>query len=296
MTTPDVLIVREEDPMVVLKEQKDLVARTDPGYWNARSLKVEMFILERYPDCPTFGTLGFNIAQGDTPRGRLGERRLSEGDIRFLDIANVLSTGIDFTGCSFILPSQHERLSRTALKERDVLFIQSGVGSLGRSTVVTSLPGPTNVTSHIDVIRPKQLSPFYVALLLMTKFGQLQIERRKSGVSGREEIPITRLRTILIPRIVSAGGQLESVLESNYLQMSQYHQQAMDAKENMVKAQQHDNKAAEERYHAEYEHNLTIAEAMLNDLVRQVEEIIEGTRTEIESVDRVLNEEQGSGA
>jgi len=78
--------------------------------------------------------------------------------------------------------------------------------------------------------------------------------------------------------------------------MSQYHKQAMDAKENMIKAQRHDNKAAEERYRAEYERNIAIAEAMLNDLIHQVEEIIEGTRTEIEPVDRVLSEEQGSGA
>ncbi len=53
---------------------------------------------------------------------------------------------------------------------------------------------------------------------------------------------------------------------------------------------------AAERYHAEYEANIAIAEAMLNDLIQQVEEIIEGTRTEIESVDRLLNEEQGSDA
>ena len=292
----DASIVREEDPMIVLKQQKDLVPRMDPGYWNASSLKAEMFLVETYPDCPTFSSLSFDIAQGDTPRGNLSERRLAEGEIRFLDIANVLSTGIDFTSCSFILPSQHDRLSRTALRERDVLFVRSGVGSLGRSIVVTFLPGPTNVTSHIDVIRPNQLSPFYVSLFLMTRFGQLQIERRKSGVSGREEIPITRLHTILIPPIVSVGTQLESALESNYLQMSKHHYRAMDAKEHLDRARQHGNTAAEERYRAEYERNIAIAEAMLNDLIRQVEEIIEGKRTEIEPVDRILKEAQGGGA
>jgi len=35
---------------------------------------------------------------------------------------------------------------------------------------------------------------------------------------------------------------------------------------------------------------------MLNDLIRQVEEIIEGKRTEIEPVERILKEAQGGGA
>ena len=77
--------------------------------------------------------------------------------------------------------------------------------------------------------------------------------------------------------------------------MLTYHHLAMDAAGNEVKAQEHQNRAAVERYHAEYERNIAIAERMLNDLIRQVEEIIEGKRTEIELVDRIL-EEQGNGA
>ena len=57
--------------------------------------------------------------------------------------------------------------------------------------------------------------------------------------------------------------------------------------------QKHGNRMAEERYRAEYERNLAISEAMLNNLILQVDEVIEGKRTEIEPVDRVLKESQG---
>ena len=67
----------------------------------------------------------------------------------------------------------------------------------------------------------------------------------------------------------------------------------MKAKTNVLAAQRHGNKAAVERYRAEYERSIAMAETMLNDLIRQVEEIIEGKRAEIEPVDRVLRESQG---
>jgi hypothetical protein len=47
-----------------------------------------------------------------------------------------------------------------------------------------------------------------------------------------------------------------------------------------------------ERHRTEYERNRAVAEAVLNDLIQQVEEIIEGKRTEIEPVDRILKESQ----
>lgn len=72
--------------------------------------------------------------------------------------------------------------------------------------------------------------------------------------------------------------------------MSQYHDAAISAEAKMLSAQEHGNITAAERYRVEYEHNLKIARGMLDDLVRQVEEIIEGKRTEIEPVDRILKE------
>jgi hypothetical protein len=60
----------------------------------------------------------------------------------------------------------------------------------------------------------------------------------------------------------------------------------------MLQAQEDGNITLAEEYRDEYEHNLAIAETMLNDLIRQVEGIIEGGRTDIEPVDRILEESQ----
>jgi restriction endonuclease S subunit len=85
-------------------------------------------------------------------------------------------------------------------------------------------------------------------------------------------------------------------IAEEFSRMSRHHDLAMDAAGKEITAHEHQNRAAAERYHAEYERNIAMAEAMLNDLIRQVEEIIEGKRTEIEPVERILKEAQGSGA
>jgi hypothetical protein len=69
----------------------------------------------------------------------------------------------------------------------------------------------------------------------------------------------------------------------------------IEAKTKMLQSSKHGNKTAEERYRTEYERNIAIAEAMLKDLIRQVEEIIEGKRTVIEPVERILKQEEGGG-
>ncbi len=86
---------------------------------------------------------------------------------------------------------------------------------------------------------------------------------------------------------------LQSNIHEEYCKMAQYHDAAISAEAKMLSAQEHGNTTAAERYRTEYERSLKIAEAMLNDLIRQVEEIIEGKRTEIEPVDRILKESQG---
>jgi hypothetical protein len=87
-----------------------------------------------------------------------------------------------------------------------------------------------------------------------------------------------------------AGGIAES-----YRHVAQWHRAGIEAKTKMLQSSKHGNKTAEERYRTEYERNIAIAEAMLKDLIRQVEEIIEGKRTVIEPVERILKQEEGGG-
>ena len=117
------------------------------------------------------------------------------------------------------------------------------------------------------------------------------MERLKSGVASTA-ITIEQIKSIQIPRLADA---IQQAVESEYrTKIGHYHDEAMAAKGKMLQARARGNRAADERYQVEYEHNFAIAEAMLNDLIRQVEEIIEGKRTEIEPVERILKE-QDSG-
>lgn len=121
----------------------------------------------------------------------------------------------------------------------------------------------------------------------------MQLERYWSGVSGQVKIDREDVKRLLVPVLPEST---QEDIEEQYLEMvHNYHSVAIDAKIKMLKAQKLDNAEAAQRYQREYDRNLEIAEAMLGDLAHQVEEIIRTKRTEIESVNRILNTEQDSG-
>ena len=292
MTVFGVNVIRKADPMIVVKAQATLEHRMDPGYWAVEYIQIDKVLRDGSLELCRFGKFVTHEGQGDTPRKHLGEYFQEEG-FQFFSAEDILPSGLDLHNYKFISKGQHQRLSRTELKVGDILFARIGVASTGRVAIVTRLPGPSNINNSLDVFRVQGISPYYVVCFLKSYLGQKQVERLKSGVASTA-IAIKQIKSIQIPRLVNA---FQYAIENEYkTKIEHYHDEAMDAKGRMLQAHKYDNKAAEERYRAEYEHNITIAEAMLNDLVRQVEEIIEGTRTEIEPVDRILNEEQGYGA
>jgi len=283
-------VINERDPAVVVKEQAELRERMDPAYWDPAYLP--LFEALRQHAVKPLGAFIAEMRQGDVPRSRLGEKYEEKG-IRFIRAENLVPTGLDLALRTYISERHYQRIARAAPKKHDILIGRHGVASTGRVVVFMAdqVGEKCGISSHLNVIRLKpSINPFYLAVYLKSKFGQGQIERFEAGV-GSTGIRFDQIESILVPEVEE---RISEAVQANYLLMHQYHARAIQAKENMVQAQEHGNIAAEQRYRKEYENNLAIAEAMLKDLIRQVEEIIEGKRTEIESVDRVLKEEESA--
>jgi len=290
MSFSEVVIIHDADPMIVTKAQAALEARMDPGYWAVDYIRVDQILKAGARDLCAFGQFVTHEGQGDTPRKHLGES-FQERGIQFFSAEDILPTGLDLHNYKFISESQHQRLSRTALKEGDILFARIGVASTGRVAIVTHLLGPSNINNSLNVFRVQGISPYYLVCFLKSCLGQKQVERLKSGVASTA-ITIEQIKSIQIPRLPDS---VQQAVEAEYgTKIKHYHDKAMDAKGTMLQAHTHGNRAAEEFNRAEYERSIAIAEAMLNDLIRQVEEIVEGKRTEIEPVERILKEENSA--
>ena len=73
----------------------------------------------------------------------------------------------------------------------------------------------------------------------------------------------------------------QEAIDVQWRRMNEVYERALEIKRGLLNDRGH---------RVNYEKRIAVAKGMLNDLVRQVEKIIEGTRTEVEPVDRVLVE------
>jgi len=263
----ETVVVSEKNPMIVLKNQGDVRERMDPSLWNPNYLAIIMNLPQDANLYQRFERYIISIVQGDVPRKNKGERFVSQNEgVMFLEVSNIIFTGIDTASTKFVMQKQYERLTRVQPYVNDILLVRSGA-TIGKIAVVTTDIGRCIVNGHIDVIRVKEINPIYLTLYLKTKFGQIQFDRYRSGVA-QPELGYDDIYRILIYPIFQG---LQERLEKEYLKMSQFHNTAIGAKK------KGDDIA--------YRNNISIAEGMLNNLVQQLEEIIEGKREEIEPVD-----------
>jgi len=273
----NVAVIHESAPMVVAKAQAEMVERMDPGFWDAKYLRIFETLSKH--ELKPLGEYIAEMRQGDVPRKVHGERYEQSG-IKFIRAENLLPTGLDLTNLTYISEAHYKRIERASPGDRDLLIGRHGVASTGRVAVFLSerVGEKCNISSHLNVIRLKpSANSFYLSVYLKSRFGQAQIERFESGV-GSTGIRFDQIESLLTP-VMERG--IAQAIEVNYLVLTGYHYSAIDAKAQMLQAQEDGNITLAEEYRDEYEHNLAIAETMLNDLIRQVEGIIECGRTEI---------------
>lgn len=138
------------------------------------------------------------ITKGTTPTS-LGFPFMDKG-INFVKIESILENGhIDITKFGYINAEAHNKLSRSQLKENDILF--SIAGALGRTTIVSNKILPANTNQALSIIRLKNNSKLninYTDLILRSWFIQSQIEFLKVGVA-QSNLSLSQINEFQIP-------------------------------------------------------------------------------------------------
>jgi hypothetical protein len=237
------------DPEYYLPEYDDLFLKMKLGRFKINTL--ENFILP--------GTEGITY-------GQVGARHYSKkGRVQYLQVSNITFTGIDiFAKFALIEPGSHNDPPRSRLKENDILLLNGGVGSIGRSCVLLTKDKEYNISQDIDRIRVQGVNPIYVSVFMDSFFGQKQIERFQKGVSGQTKIGFDHVKSIRIPILPDT---IQSHIKSEYKKMAVYHNKAMEAKS--------------EGNETKYKKNVDTAEAMLKELIAKTEAVIRGESEDV---------------
>jgi hypothetical protein len=251
------------------KTDRDLFAekpssRWDGHYWQPKYDAVFAELSKRY-SLVSLSDYILSIEQGDVPRQAKGDRYVKKGII-FVNVVDVVSTGIDWVDCKRIIDSHYKRIKRAEPEEGDLIFVRSGKGSIGKSTVFVGIHGEQKIgiSGHLNTVKLENINPYYVEIFLKSLYGQLQIERFESGTSQQTDFRQESFATIKIPILKDV---IQSHIECEYKKMSAYHDKAMEAKAK-------DNEAG-------YKKNIEIAEAMLKELITKTEIVIRGEREDV---------------
>lgn len=259
----DFIMVRVDKTIKDLFEEKPS-SRWDGPYWQPKydatlaklSINCALDSLNKYIS---------SIEQGDVPRQAKGDKYVNRGII-FINVADIISTGISWVNCKRILNSHYKRIQRAEPQIGDLIFVRSGKGSIGKSTVFVGIPDERKIgiSGHLNTVRFKNINPYYVEVFLKSFYGQLQVERFESGTSQQTDFRQESFASIKIPLIKDI---VQSHIESEYKKMSVYHNKAMEAK-----AEDNETK---------YKKIIEIAETMLKELISKTEAVIRGDRRDI---------------
>lgn len=194
---------------------------------------------------------------------RSGGVKFAKSGYPYIQVRNVLDTGLDLFNTDNIGADSNARQSNKKLAYGDVLLNRSGQGSVGRLTVFLGKE-EAYVGGHVYRFSVKKLSPIYVTVFLKTKYGKEQIHRFESGVSGQTELDLEEILHIEIPLLEAS---IVKNIEKEYELMSKSHDKAMQAKKTGNQT--------------EFKNNFGKAEKMLKDLIARTEAVIRGERDDI---------------
>ena len=259
----EVVMVRVDKTLKELMEAKPII-RLDAAYWHPKYDKMlseinKKFIIEK------FKKFLVRCDQGDGLRTKKGDKYVSDG-IPMISVVDIKKTGINYNSLRHIVESHYKRISGAQPNYGDILIVRSGAGSIGKSSIYLNKPsGPkVGITGHINTLGFKEINSFYIEVFLKSVFGQSQIERFESGVSGQTEFTQDSIAELKIP-ILSTNVQKN--IENQYKNMTIFHDNAMEELKNQNES--------------EYKKNIEVAEKMLKDLITKTEAVIRGERNDV---------------
>ena len=134
--------------------------RMEPAFWDPQFDELDAAIFGTGWETKKFGDFMTSITYGQVGR-RIYD---PSGEVRYIQSRNIVRTGIDFLARpARIAEGSHNDPARSRVGVGDILYLNSGIGSLGRCVCVTNNCGKVNVSQHIDVIHVDDIKPEYVA-------------------------------------------------------------------------------------------------------------------------------------
>lgn len=253
--------------------------RWDPEFWDPICSELTQALESCGYTVKTFEDLKAHVASGH--RGKTDFK--AKGAI-YLDVKNITDTGLDLTEVKYVGESSLFNSLQRRVQYGDTLMNRSGIGSLGRICAVDT-KRKACVGGHVYLIRIEGLKPHYVTIFLKSKYGEFQIQRYSSGVSGQIELDKNEIYKFKIPVLPL---DLQEAIEKEYLKASSYHYKAMERKKILIARKDLSNKEAEKD--DEYKRLISKARYILDKLIDQLEEVIEGKRIEITPIEVENNE------
>lgn len=259
----DYVMVRVDKTLKEMMEEKPS-SRWDGPYWQTKYDAIFEELSKNY-SLNSLNEYISSINQGDVPRQAKGDKYVNKGII-FINVVDIVSTGVTWVNCKRIINSHYKRIQRAEPKIGDLIFVRSGKGSIGKSTVFVGIPDEEKIgiSGHLNTVRLKNINAFYVEVFLKSFYGQLQIERFESGTSQQTDFRQESFAAIKIPLLKDT---IQSHIETKYKKMAVFHDKAMEAK---AKGDE-----------VVYKKNIETAEAMLKDLIARTEAVIRGEREDV---------------
>jgi restriction endonuclease S subunit len=257
----DFVMVRVDKTLKEMMEEKPS-SRWDAGYWDPLlTIADDTFKDIKYP---VKGIVDFEeyITYGPIVVDRKFDHQKS--GVAILNQTEIIFTGLDFSSQIFAKENSPWVIDRAKVRINDIVLARSGVGGVGKNKI-TIVNHKINacVGCFVDILRLKEINPYYVVVFWKGIFGWSQIQKIISGV-GTVNINFDEIRSLKIPILPNS---VQSHIETEYKKMSVYHDKAMDAKA----------KGNEEGF----KENIEIAELMLKDLIAKTEAVIRGEREDV---------------
>lgn len=169
--------------------------RIDSEYYRKEFLELENLIKSK-PNCELQEVANFLI--GPFGSAFNTENYISEGEYRYVRGQDVKPFVLKDGENRYIPEEDFVRLSKYALKERDILV--SVVGTLGNACIVQPKELPAIFSCKSTVIRTKEINPVYLLSYLNSNYGHSLLLRKERGAI-QKGLNLDDLKTTLIPKL-----------------------------------------------------------------------------------------------
>ena len=175
----------------LVKEKK---IKTQKSFSSIKLVERPFELPESWDWC-RLGDICIKIGSGSTPRG--GKSVYTKSGVPFLRSQNIHNYGLELVNVVLIPPPVHQKMDGTRVCPGDVLLNITG-GSIGRCAIVPDTFLDGNVSQHVCIIRPVEVIPEYIHVVMLSCYCQRCIIDAVTG-AGREGLPKNRLEQFCIP-------------------------------------------------------------------------------------------------